>query len=265
MVTLKSLTEFVFMNSPLALVLATAGGLCAVLGVWYVAAKPREPDQPPRAALRLFGIACLVIAGQEYSALGVYRAVDPAAYIGAVRSHTMFAFAAPVAIVWFVALYTGMKPRWLLWIYTGIAAALIAVNLVAPATIHFSYVLEVSGVVLPWGERIAQATALPSKWPPVGHYLNSVFCALCVYVLWVGPQERPQLSRTPLEAGLAILIATVAVELLDPRRVAALPVDEFGLVAFAIVLGFGLGRTPPPTVAPSGNETGPTLPEPSSR
>jgi len=47
-------------------------------------------------------------------------------------------------------------------------------------------------------------------------------------------------SRAPLEAGLAFLIATIAVELLDPRRVSALPVDEFGFFAFVIVLGFGL-------------------------
>jgi hypothetical protein len=236
-----------------------------LLGVWYVAVKPKEPDKPPGAALRLFGVACLLIACQEYFALGVYKAVDPTAYVRAVRSHTVFAFAAPAAILWFVGLYTGMRHRWLLWIYTAVASTLIVVNLASPATIHFSYVLEVSGVVLPWGERLAQATALPSKWPPVGRYLNGLFCALCLYWLWVGSEARPHLSRTPLEAAFAILIATMVVELLDTRRVAALPVDEFGLMAFAIVLGFGLGRTPPTASALPSNESSATNPGPSSR
>jgi hypothetical protein len=253
------------MNSPLALLLVAGGGFCALLGVWYVAVDPRESDEPPRAALRLFGVACLLIACQEYFALGVYKAVDPTAYLRAVRSHTVFAFAAPVAIIWFVGLYTGNGQRWLLWIYTGVASTLIAVNLTTPATIHFSYVLEVTGVVLPWGERVAQATALPSKWPPVGDYLTGLFCALSLYGLFVGSEDRPHLSRTPLEAAFAILIATMVVELLDTRRVAALPVDEFGLMAFAIVLGFGLGRTPRTTSALSSNESSATPTEPSSR
>jgi len=191
-------------------------------------------------ALRLFGAACLVIAGQEYAALGVYRAVDLEAYLEAVRWHAVFSLAAPVAILWFIALYTRMAARWLLWIYSGIAATVIVLNLASPATMHFSDLIEVGGVALPWGERLTQATAIPSRWPPLADYLIIVFGGLCAYALWTDSGRSGGGSRAPLEAGLAFLIATIAVELLDPRRVSALPVDEFGFFAFVIVLGFGL-------------------------
>ncbi len=244
------------MNSPLALCLAAGGGLSLLVGGWYLTLASREMGASRRSALRVFGAACLVTAGQEYAALGVYRAVDLDTYVGAVRLHTVFALTAPVAIVWFVALYTGMKARWLLWIYTGAAATVILVNLASPTTMHFSDVLDVVGVALPWGERLAQATAIPSRWPPFADYLIGLFCALCVFALWSASGRSTLGWSKPLEAGLAVLVATIAIELLDPRRVSALPVDEFGFLAFVIVVGFGLRRSPASGMAPAGDETG---------
>ena len=158
------------MNSPLALFLAGAGGICLLVGGWYVGGRystagTREPEGSRSVALRLFGAACLVIAGQEYAALGVYRALDLESYLGAVRWHAVFSLAAPVAIIWFIALYTRMAARWLLWIYSGIAATVIVLNLASPTTMHFSDLIEVGGVALPWGERLTQATAIPSRGP----------------------------------------------------------------------------------------------------
>jgi hypothetical protein len=244
------------MNSPLALVLAGAGGLCLLVGGCYLAATIREPERTRSPTLLLFGAACIVIAGQEYAALGVYRAIGPESYLAAVRLHTVFALTAPVAIIWFVALYTDMAARWLLWSYTGVAGTVIVLNLASPTTMHFSDLLEVGGVVLPWGERLAQATAIPSRWPPLGDYLIIVFGGLCAYALWTDSGHNADRSRTPLEAGLALLIATMAVELLDPRRVSALPVDEFGLLAFVVVLGLALRRSPASGIIPTGDERG---------
>ena len=207
------------------------------------------------AALHLFGLVCLVVAGQQYSALGVHRAVDLEAYVGAVRLHTVFALTAPVAIVWFVALYTDMAARWLLWIYTGAAATAVVINLASPAMMHFSAVLEIVGVVLPWGGRLTQATAIPSRWPPLADYLIILFCGLSAYALWLDSGRSPDRSRRPLEAGTAVLIATIVAELLDPRRVSALPVDELGLLVCVIVVGWGLRRGLVSGLTSTGDET----------
>ena len=251
------------MNSPLALILAAAGGLCLLIGGWhllvggrYSGTTGKVPQKSQKATLRVFGAACLVIAGQEYAALGVYRAIDIDSYVGAVRVHTVFAITAPVAIVWFVALYTDMGARWLLWIYAGAAATAVVLNLTSPATMHFSDVLEVGGIALPWGERLTQASAIPSRWPPLADYLISLFCGLCAYALWTDSGRRADRSRKPLEAGLGVLIATIVVELLDPRRVSALPVDEIGFAAFVIVVGLGLRRGRGSGIAPAGDEAG---------
>ena len=253
------------MNSPLALVLAAAGGLCLLVGGWYVTAPIRDPGSSQSPALGLFGAGCLVIAAQEYAALGVYRAVDIDSYVEAIRLHTVFALTAPVAVGWFVALYTDMAVRWPLWIFTGITAAVMVLHLASPATMHFSVVLEVTGVVLPWGERLAQAVAIPSRWPPLADYLIVLFCGLSAYALWSDPGRNADRSRKPLEAGLGVLVATIVVELLDPRRVSALPVDEFGFLAFVIVVGFGLRRSPASVIVSGGDGTGDATSEPTSR
>jgi len=244
------------MNSPLALVLAAAGGLCLLVGGWYVTAAIRDPGSAQSPALGVFGAACLVIASQEYAALGVYKAVDIDTYVEAVRLHTVFALTAPVAVGWFIALYTDMAIRWPLWIFTGITAAVMVLHLASPATMHFSDVLEVSGVVLPWGERLAQAVAIPSSWRPLADYLIALFCGLSAYALWLDPGRSGSQSIKPLEAGLAVLIATITIELLDPRRVSALPVDEFGFLAFVIVVGLGLRHSPSSVTVSGGDGTG---------
>ena len=254
------------MNSPLALVLAAAGGLCLLVGGWYVTAPIREPGRSQSPALNVFGAACLLIAAQEYTALGVYRAVDIDSYVGAVRLHTVFALATPVMIVWFVALYTDMAARWPLWIFTALTGGVMVLHLASPTTMHFSDVLEVAGVVLPWGERLAQAVAIPSRWPPLADYLIVPFCGLSAYALWSDPGRNADRSRKPLEAGLGVLIATIVVELLDPRRVSALPVDEFGFLALVIVVGLGVRRSSASVFVSGGDGTGDaTNPESTSR
>jgi hypothetical protein len=254
------------MNAPLTLLLAVAGGLCLLVGGWYATVTPRGSEASQNSVLRLFGAASILIAGQEYAALGVYRAVDVDAYIAAVRLHSTFALAAPVAIAWFITLYTEMATRWLVWIFTGVTATVIVVHLASPQTIHFSDVLEVEAVVLPWGERLAQAIAIPSRWPPLADYLMGLFCGLCAYTLWSDSGRSSGRSQKLVEAGLAVLIATIVVELFDPRRVSALPVDEFGFLAFVIVVGFGLRLGPASEAARGGDETGDaTISESTSR
>ena len=53
-----------------------------------------------------------------------------------------------------------------------------------------------------------------------------------------------------------MLIATIVIELLDPRRVSALPVDELGLLVFVVVVGLGLRRGLDSGITTAGDETG---------
>ncbi len=77
---------------------------------------------------------------------------------------------------------------------------------------------------------------------------------LFAYALWQDSGRSPDRSRRPLEAGIAVLIATIVIELLDPRRVSALPVDELGLLVFVVVVGLGLRRGRVSGIAPSSDE-----------
>src|SRR3974390_3497331 len=55
---------------------------------------------------------------------------------------------------WFIAEYTGVRPRWVLAGITGVCAVLFLANLTQPYTHLFEAFQRIERIVLPWGEII---------------------------------------------------------------------------------------------------------------
>ena len=191
-----------------------------------------------------FAAAAMMIAAYAYAALGVYRSVAIDDYVAAVRVHVMFAPLAYLGLVWLSALRTRVVPGWLLWTATGASAIVVAWNALSPQTLLFTGVIEVQGVLLPWGEVIVQAVAIPSTWSHVVELLTFVLYGVCAFAWWGFSEGEEPASALPVATGMALLLATMVMEAADPRVVPMLPADELGLVVLLLVVAFATPAAP---------------------
>jgi hypothetical protein len=223
------------MTSLLQWALTGAGGICIVLALKHVFVDYRASRDRIHLAL---GAAALAVAAYEYAALGVYRSTSIDGYVSAVRIHVAAAALAYLTLVWLSALQTRAVPRWLLWTATVTSAVIVVWNVLSPQTLLFAGVIEVQGVLLPWGEVIVQGVAIPSEWSHVGELLAFSLYGVCAYAWWGYSDDGESGTALPVATGMAVLLATMVVEAADPRVVPMLPADELGLFVLLLVLAF---------------------------
>jgi hypothetical protein len=155
--------------------------------------------------------------------------------VSAVRIHVAFAPMAYLSLVWFAHYRTGTVPRWLLWVATVASVLVVVWNGLTPQTLLFDAVLEVQGVLLPWGEVIVQAVAIPATSSHVVELLTFALYGVFAYAWWGHADGGDSSATFPIAIGMALLLATMVVEAADPRVVPMLPADEFGLVILQLV------------------------------
>jgi putative flippase GtrA len=220
------------MNSLLRWSLTGASGACVLLAILLIVVDLRAPWTRVRLALV---VAASCTAAYAYAALGVYRSSTIEDYVSGTRVHITFAVTAYLALLWFLAVRTRALPRWSLWLATGASAAVIAWNLASPNTLIFADVLELQGVLLPWGEVTVQVVAIPSQWSHLVEALTFTFYGMSAYSL-LSQSDDEQAMVLPVACSMAVLLATMVVEASDPRVVPMLPADELGLFALILVL-----------------------------
>jgi signal transduction histidine kinase len=131
--------------------IAMTGGVCIGIGVLFLFVGLRRPTGRVRNVL--FSLFALAYGGAIMTARMGYLADTPAEHYSAVRVSAVFASIGFALLVWFVAAYTRVRPRRLLWTMTGA----FAVTGLASAFLPES-VVDVNGsvsvVTLPWGETL---------------------------------------------------------------------------------------------------------------
>jgi hypothetical protein len=232
------------MTSLLRWTLTGASGICFLLALKYLLVDFRTSRSRVHAAL---GAAALCIAAYEYAALGVYRSGTIEGYASALMLHVALAPLAYLTLVWFSALRTRAVPGWLLWSATGVSAVIIVWNLSSSQSLLLDGVLEVQGVLLPWGEVIVQAVVIPSRWSHVVEMLTFALYGVCAYAWWGFPEGSEPGTALPVATGMALLLGTMVVEAADPRVVPMLPADELGLFLLLLVFVFATRARAGPT------------------
>ena len=221
------------MTSLLRWLLMGAGGICILLALKHLLVYVRVSRDRVHIA---FGAACLSVAAYDFAALGVYRSVTVDDYVAAVRIHVVCALAAYLALAWLSALHAQMRPRWLLWAATAACTVVGVWNVYAPHTLLLAGVIEVQGVLLPWGEVIVQATSIPSDWSHLVELSTFGLYGISSYAWWGHSDDGRPRTALLVATGMAVLLAAMVVEAADPRVVPILPADELGLFVLILVL-----------------------------
>ena len=215
--------------------IAVVAGLCLAFGVLYLFIGVRRPSD--RTVNILFAFFALAYAGAIIAARSAYLADTLDAFAAASRVSAFFSAIGFSLLMWFVAAYTGARPRVLLWIITG------AFAIVGAASIFFpDLVINVSGGVesmtFAWGETVLMVQQETAALLPL---LIVSVVAMIAYIVAADIQMFRGGDRgaaAVLAVGIGWFILTMVEEILViVGAFDAVFLSDFGFLGFVLAMG----------------------------
>jgi PAS domain S-box-containing protein len=210
-------------------------GVCAYAALHHVLSVMR--GRVNRVHL-LFALMCLLTAALIMARVGGYGADTAAELVAARRWEIVFlCFFAP-AFLWFVADYTGVYPRKLLFGLSGFWVLLFAANLVLPYGIQFVDSPSIIYFELPWGERVVDLRVLQRTfWHNLmwlGIVISLLYGLYACYLLYRrGQQRRSHVMAWALGIFSVLSLLNVAINL---KLVEFVHTSDFGFLALIVVM-----------------------------
>jgi hypothetical protein len=127
-------------------------GLCLAFSIIFLFNGLRRHDN--RRLNLLFATFALAYAGTLFNGVRFHNASTLESYLAINRGDSIFVVLAFTALIWYVAEYTKVRPRLLLW---GLTAAFVAsgfVNMVR-GNLIYDQIIGLNSIVMPWGKRVA--------------------------------------------------------------------------------------------------------------
>lgn len=131
--------------------IAVVGGLCLAFAILYVFTGVRRPSD--RALNLLFGFFALAYGGAIMTARAAFMSDTIGQFAAATRISGVIAASGFALLVWFVAIYTDVRPSAFLWTVTGAFAVVGTAGIVAPDLV-LNVADGVGSITLPWGETV---------------------------------------------------------------------------------------------------------------
>jgi signal transduction histidine kinase len=208
--------------------------LCLAFGILFLFIAARRPSQRTQALI--FGLFALAYAGAIMAARSSYMAGTLDQYLSAQRVANIFAAFGIPLLVWFVAAYTGWRPRIVLWTITGAYAISGIVAILAPDLLT-NVSAGIESVSLPWGE-----TLLMSQSDTATLFLLTTLALLSSMVYIVAADVRQFLKGDRQQAiALAIgigwfLFTAVEETLVQLGAIDFVFLTDFGFLGFVVTM-----------------------------
>jgi signal transduction histidine kinase len=215
--------------------IAVVAGLCFAFGILYVFTGSRRPSD--RSLNLLFGFFALAYGGAIMTARAAFMSETIGRFAVASRISTVIAAAGFALLVWFVAVYTGVRPHALLWAVTGAFAIVGLGGIVAPDLV-LNTADGVGTITLPWGETVLMVR---EGTAPLETLLQM---ALLVSIVFIVVADVRQFRRGDRAAAivLAIGIGWFAFTIVEENLVLLGVIDfvflsDFGFLGFVVAMG----------------------------
>jgi signal transduction histidine kinase len=211
------------------------GGLSIGLGLFFVFVGMRRTTD--RRLNLLFGGLALAYAGWSFAARAGYLATDVAGLFAAGRVTAVFAALGHVLLVLYVAQYSELRPRLLIYPILGFFAAVGVATIAVPSDLLLNSSVDSALVTLPWGEtvRLLEVSGAPTLplW-----LLAQV--AVAVYIMWaavvMARRERLR-SGLRLALGSSLFLAAIVADFFIVTGVTEFVyVYSLGFLGFVIVM-----------------------------
>ncbi|MCL1587629.1 MAG: sensor histidine kinase [Actinomycetia bacterium] len=215
--------------------IAVVAGLCLAFGILYVFTGIRRPSS--RSLNLLFGFFALAYGGAIMTARTAFMSETIGRFAVASRISTVIAAAGFALLIWFVAVYTDVRPNALLWTVTGVFAIVGLAGIVAPDLV-LNVADGVGTITLPWGETVLMVR---EGTAPLETLLQ---VALLVSIIFIVVADIRQFRRG--DRGEAIVLAVgigwFAFTIVEENLVLLGAIDfvflsDFGFLGFVVVMG----------------------------
>jgi two-component system sensor histidine kinase/response regulator len=182
-------------------------GFCA-----YGALSHFAENNLPRLRLAQFLLAalCLFVVAGNLGYIHMAASRDVQTFLAVSRFNLAMVGAVYLCLLWFIAIYTGVRPRWVLWPTSAVFIVSWGMNWLQPYTIVHAALPELQTMVLPWGERWTRAVGPPSLWAIPGTLAIFVVIAYGAFALR-RMERRPGAAWIGLGLALFACSTTLAV------------------------------------------------------
>jgi signal transduction histidine kinase len=185
-----------------------------------------------------FALTSLAVAANALGVLAIHTSGSVDAYAVAHK----YAFGPAglgsiVGVLWFVAFYTGVKPRRFLLAMTLWITAIAVLQVVLPYGILFAEINGLRQITMPWGEQfvVAQATSYPWRWVVDLYFL--VFFGFVLYATYRQFRDGDRGRAWLLVLVVALLFATNLFDtLVDTGVVNSIYIVELGYLGVVITM-----------------------------
>jgi PAS domain S-box-containing protein len=186
----------------------------------------------------LFALLSLLVMALALVKAGAYQAETAQELVALLRWEHSVVFVFLSLFSWFVAEYTGIRPRKLLAGLTIFWALILAVNLLLPYGIQFVELPRLSHFELPWGESVVDLRAdQPGIWLNVtwmGIFTVMAYSLYaCLGLYRHGPQKRARALSWTLGMFFGFLLFDAVV---DWRLVEFTHTSEFGFISLMVLM-----------------------------
>jgi diguanylate cyclase (GGDEF)-like protein len=215
-------------------------GICAYATALHLTVALRRPFD--RAHL-LFAGLCLATAAFGLANAWTYQAESVAGVATALRWN--IALAAPIygLLLWFTALYSGVRPRRFLAGMSLLIGALFVVNLFQPYSLQFEEIHGIERLRLPWGEELTLPLGRNGPWFFIA--ISAVLIVLGYLLYALVRHWRRQRQGTAFAMLLAATIwfgAVVEGILVRAGVIDFLHLGPFGFLIMVIVMSVACSR-----------------------
>jgi diguanylate cyclase (GGDEF)-like protein/PAS domain S-box-containing protein len=191
----------------------------------------------------LFGSICLLAVPFAIFHAQMLQATNVVEFVRTLRWSLAAALLLLLLLPWFIALYTGKRPWFLLVGLSILFAILFMVNLTQPNSIQYDHIDGIHTLMLPWGETVTRGDGHPGFWVYITVAGVSMVFIFTIYSLidkYLRSRQRSDVYML-FSIGLFLLASTIGI-------LARLSIINFvepgpvGILAMVIVMSIALSK-----------------------
>jgi PAS domain S-box-containing protein len=216
-------------------------GICLGFGILYLFIGLRRKDNKP--LYLTFAIFALCYAATLFNGIRWYSTAIVSEYVAINRFDSIIVVGAFVSLIWYVAYYTGFRPRIFLWVLSSAFLLTSLVFIISPA----AFIGEVSGLInisLPWGEKLANLDSSGSIWLDINLLAKLVTLGYIVFALIKQYRRGEHQPAVILGLGILPFIIGIFYEILgESGFVPFIPLGEVGFLGIAIAASLQMSNS----------------------